>query len=288
MTPSLGPYGAFELVANASPSLAAGLEAAGYGALWVGGSPGGDLTVIEDLLDATTHLVVATGIVNIWRDDAGPTAAAWHRIAGRHPDRFLLGIGVGHPESTGARYARPYQALVDYLDELDREAVPKDQRVLAALGPRVLKLAADRSAGAHPYLTTPAHTRSAREVMGEGPLLAPVHKAVLDEDPDRARALGRPAVAKPYLSLVNYLTNLRRLGYSDADLTDGGSDRLVDDLVTHGTPEQVAVGLRAHLDAGADHVAVHLLVPEGGDRVGGYTSLAPALGLANTTAGGVA
>ena len=154
----LGTFGAFRRFSALTPAFAAELERLGYGAIWVGGSPDGDLRVIEDYLDATTTIMVATGIVNIWKDAPELVAASFHRIEQRHPGRFLLGIGVGHPEATGARYTKPYDALVAYLDALDEAHVPVDRRVLAALGPRVLKLAAERTAGAHPYLVTPEHT----------------------------------------------------------------------------------------------------------------------------------
>jgi probable F420-dependent oxidoreductase len=149
--------------------------------------------------------------------------------------------------------------------------------VLAALGPKMLKLSAERAAGAHPYLTIPEHTRKAREIVGPGVLLAPEQKVVLDTNPVRARSIGRPVVAKPYLGLVNYTTNLRSLGYNDADLADGGSDRLIDALVAHGDAGTVASGLTEHLDAGADHVAVQLLTAVGDDPVAGFTALAKAL-----------
>jgi probable F420-dependent oxidoreductase len=185
-------------------------------------------------------------------------AASYHRITARHPGRFLLGLGIGHPEAT-TQYQRPYAKLVSYLDELDELEVPAEGRALAALGPRVLRLAADRSAGAHPYLVTPEHTREARQILGPGPLLAPEQKVVLDTDPERARALGRPRVQNPYLGLTNYVSNLRRLGWADADLADGGSDALIDALVVHGDAETLGRGVTAHLDAGADHVAVQFL-----------------------------
>jgi probable F420-dependent oxidoreductase len=276
-TGQLGRYGAFQRLDSATPALAAGLEGAGYGALWVGGSPGGDLAEVEALLAATSRLVVATGIVNVWKDDAASIAVAARRILDRYPGRFLLGIGVGHPEASRAVYARPYTALVEYLDELDRAGVEPRDRVLAALGPRVLGLAAERTAGAHPYLVPPEHTRQARALLGDGVLLAPEHKVVLDGDRVRGRVLARPAVARPYLSLVNYVSNLRRLGYSDDDLAGEGSDRLIDDLVAIGEPDEVARRLRAHLDAGADHVAVHLIAAPGADLLDGYRRLAAAL-----------
>ena len=184
----------------------------------------------------------------MWSAPATEVAASHHRITAAHPGRFLLGVGIGHPEAT-QEYRSPYDTIVDYLDVLDAEGVPVEDRVLAALGPKVLALAAERTAGAHPYLTTPEHTRLAREILGEGPLLAPEQKVVLDTDPVAARALGRPAVDRPYLHLRNYTSNLRRLGWSDADLADGGSDALIDALVVHGDAATVAAGVRAHLDA---------------------------------------
>lgn len=273
-----GSYGAWQRVGACTPAFAAGVEELGYTTLWVGGSPRGDLGVVERALDATASLVVATGIVNIWKDDAAGVAAAWHRISDRHPGRFVLGVGVGHPETTGPDYRRPMDALQTYLDVLDAAGQPADRRVIAALGPRALRLAAGRSAGAHPYLTTPQHTRQARAVLGDGPVLAPEHKVVLVDDPDRARAVGRPVIRTPYLSMVNYTTNLRRLGYTEADLVDGGSDRLIDDLLAHGDAGAVADRLAGHLAAGADHVAVQVLTPEGEDLLAGYRALTSVLG----------
>jgi len=273
VTRSLGSFGIWARGDRMSGELAAELEALGYGALWIGGSPSADLAGPERLLDATDELVVATGIVNIWRSPADEVARSYHRIAERHPGRFLLGIGVGHPEATGERYRRPYEALVAYLDALDTAGVPRDDLALAALGPKVLRLAAERTAGAHPYLTTPEHSRAARELLGAGPLLAPEQHVVLDVDPGRARALARSALAS-YLQMVNYRNSWRRLGFSDADLADGGSDVLVDALVAHGDEAAVAARLREHLDVGADHVCLQLLVEPGADPLPGYRRLA--------------
>ena len=164
-----------------------------------------------------------------------------------------------------------------YLDELDLAQVPVGQRLLAALGPKVLQLAADRTAGAHPYLTTPEHTARARAVLGPDELLVPEQKVVLNTDPEQARAIGRPRVATPYLGLSNYVNNLKSLGWSDRDLADGGSDKLIDALVVHGDAETVAAGIRAHLDAGADQVAIQLLTGPEEDPVAGYTALAEVL-----------
>lgn len=258
MSIELGKVGVWAHPSGLGPELAAEAEALGYGAVWLGGSPPGDLAVAEQLLDATRQIAVATGIVNVWKDDAGTVGASYHRIAARHPGRFLLGLGIGHPEAT-QEYRKPYATLVSYLDELDDLKVPAGGRALAALGPRVLRLAAERTAGAHPYLVTPEHTRQAREVLGAGPLLAPEQKVVLETDPERARAIARPRVASPYLRLTNYVSNLRRLGWSDADLAGDGSDALIDALAVHGDAAAIARGVTAHLDAGADHVAVQVL-----------------------------
>ena len=258
MSIELGRIGIWRHPSGLTPEVVAAVEALGYGAIWVGGSPGGDLGVVENLLDTTDHIAVATGIVNVWQDDAATIGADYHRIAARHPGRFLLGLGIGHPEAT-PEYQRPYAKLVSYLDELDDLQVPAEGRALAALGPRVLTLAAGRSAGAHPYLVTPEHTRQARQILGREPLLAPEQKVVLESDPERARAIARPSVQNPYLGLANYVSNLRRLGWTDADLADGGSDALIDALVVHGDAQTLSRGVAAHLDAGADHVAVQVL-----------------------------
>jgi probable F420-dependent oxidoreductase len=274
----LGRFGIWRGGSQLTPELAAAIEGAGFGALWVGGSPGGDLIQVEDLLGATTTLTLATGIVNMWQDDARTVAASFARIDARFPGRFLLGVGAGHREAT-QQYAKPYETLAGYVDALLGAGVPAASLVLAALGPKVLRLAAERTAGAHPYLVTPDHTRAARAILGSGPLLAPEQKVVLEADPERARAIGRPRVRTPYLGLVNYTSNLRRLGWGDADLAGGGSDALIDALVAHGSPGQVAARLTEHLDAGADHVSVQLLTGPGADPLDGYRQLAQALGL---------
>ena len=276
MSIELGRIGIWRHPSGLTPEVVAAVEALGYGAIWVGGSPGGDLGVVENLLDTTDHIAVATGIVNVWQDDAATIGADYHRIAARHPGRFLLGLGIGHPEAT-TEYRRPYAKLVSYLDQLDDLNVPAGGRVLAALGPRVLALAADRSAGAHPYLVTPEHTRRARQILGAGPLLAPEQKVVLETDPERARAIARPRVQNPYLGMTNYLSNLGQLGWTDADFADGGSDALIDALVVHGDASALGRGVTAHLDAGADHVAVQVL---GSDPLPALRALASTLGLA--------
>jgi probable F420-dependent oxidoreductase len=274
----LGRFGVWRATGEVTPDLALGLERLGYGTLWLGSSPSGDLAQVEQLLDATTTLNLATGIVNMWKDDAHLVAASFRRVDARQPGRFLLGVGAGHREAT-QEYAQPYDTLARYVDVLLADGVPADSLVLAALGPKVLRLAAERAGGAHPYLVPPEHTRQARAILGPGPLLAPEQKVVLDADPQRARAIGRPRVRTPYLGLVNYTSNLRRLGWGDEDLKDGGSDALIDALVAHGSGEQVAARLAEHLDAGADHVCVQLLTEPGADAMAGYEKLAAALTL---------
>jgi len=274
----LGRFGIWRSSAQVTPDLAAGVERLGYGAVWLGGSPDGELAIVPELLGATSALMVGTSIVNIWKDDAATVARSYARIEASHPGRFVLGVGAGHREAT-KEYASPYEKLATYVDQLQAAGVPAEGLVLAALGPRVLRLAGDRSAGAIPYLVPPEHTRLAREILGPDRLLAPEHKAVLDPDPERGRALGRKRVQNPYLHLVNYTSNLRRLGFADDDLAGGGSDRLIDALVAHGRPDQVAAQLSAHLDAGADHVAVQLLTENDADLMPGYADLASALGL---------
>ncbi|MFL0173057.1 LLM class F420-dependent oxidoreductase [Mycobacterium sp. SMC-21] len=272
--PDLGRYGVFGR--GATPQQAAEIEALGYGAIWVGGSPPAELDWVEPLLGATERLKVATGIVNIWTAAAGPVAESFHRINSAYPGRFLLGIGVGHREAI-AEYKKPLDALTEYLDKLDEYGVPKEHRVVAALGPQVLKLSARRSAGAHPYLTTPEHTAQARELIGPDAFLAPEHKAILTTDADKARAVGRQAL-EIYLNLNNYLNSWKRLGFNDSDVAKPGSDELVDAVVAYGTVDAIAARLKQHLDAGADHVPVQVLTsPE--KLVPALTELAGPLGL---------
>ncbi len=277
MAVELGRFGVWQGAFRWTPELAVGLEELGYGTLWLGSSPSGDLRLAEQLLDATTRIAVGTSIVNVWKDDPATVAAAYHRVEERHPGRFLLGIGIGHPEQSSA-YRSPYETLVSYLDALDEGGVPKDRRALAALRPKVLRLAAERTAGALPYLVTPEHTRRTREQIGADVLLAPEHKVVVEPDAERGRAIGRERVKNPYLGLTNYLNSLRALGYTEEDLAGSGSDRLVDDLAFHGSAEQVVAGLNQHFEAGADHVAVQLLLgPDEDDLLGKHRELAKAL-----------
>ena len=251
----LGRFGSFGR--GVTPEQAKDIEALGYGAVWVGGSPPPELDWVEPILEKTTTLKVATGIVNIWTAAAGPVADSFHRIDKAYPGRFLLGIGVGHPEAH-TDYRKPVDALNDYLDKLDEYGVPKNRRVVAALGPRVLKLSAQRSAGAHPYLTTPGHTAKARQLIGPSAFLAPEHKVVLTTDSEQARALGRKAL-DIYLNLTNYVSNWKRLGFTDDDVRRPPSDKLVDAVVAYGTPDEIAKRLNEHIEAGANHVPIQIL-----------------------------
>jgi probable F420-dependent oxidoreductase len=275
LKPDLGRYGVWTFGAPKTEQ-AIEIEKLGYGAIWIGGSPAADLEIVDPILEQTETLQVATGIVNVWRAPADEVAEAYHRIENAYPGRFLLGIGIGHPE-TNEDYRNPYDVLVDYLDALDAAKVPTSRRVVAALGPKVLKLAAQRSAGAHPYLTTPEHTGSARELVGPTVFLAPEHKVVSTTDAAEAREIGRQT-ADFYLGLSNYVNNWKRLGFTDKDVAKPGSDRLIDGVVAYGTPDDIAKRLNQHLEAGADHVAIQVL---GGDDklLPTLTELAGPLGL---------
>lgn len=261
LKPELGRFGVWLPTRSITPRLAAGIESLGYGAAWIGGSPDAELSWVEPALAQTTSLQLATGIVNVWSAPAPAVAESFQRIERSHPGRFVLGIGVGHPEHTG-EYVKPYDALVSYLDELDAALVPTSRRVIAALGPRVLRLAAQRSAGAHPYLTTPEHTAQARDLLGGTVYLAPEHKVVLStpgkEGAQQARAIGRQTV-EHYLGLSNYVNNWLRLGFTEADVRKPGSDRLIDAVVAYGPAQDIARRLGEHLKAGADHVAIQVL-----------------------------
>jgi probable F420-dependent oxidoreductase len=250
------------------------LRELGYTALWLGGSPRADLRVVEELLDRTAGLVVATGVARIWDEPPEVAAAAYHRVQTRHPDRALVGLGISHRFAVGGEYVRPHDALVSYLDGLDAaaEPLPARARVLAALGERTLRLAAERAAGAHPYLVTPEHTERARTLLGGG-LLAPEQKVVLDTDPASARAIARDRVTM-YLSMPNYVRTLRGLGFTDDDVATPGSDRLIDALVAWGDEEAIRRRIDEHRAAGADHVAVQVL---NDDKVGVLRRLGPVL-----------
>ena len=233
------------------------IEALGFGTLWVGGSP--SLAQVRPFLERSSTITVATGILNVWQHEPAEVAAQRARLAGDFAGRFLLGIGVGHPEAT-AEYESPLAKMGAFFDGLDAapEPVARDERVAAALGPRMLALAAARSLGTHTYFVTPEHTRFAREQVGPDALVAPELAVVVEPDEETARAAAREYAAL-YLGRRNYTSNLLRFGFTERDVADGGSDRLIDAVIPHGSAERVAEAVRAHLDAGADHVALQPL-----------------------------
>jgi probable F420-dependent oxidoreductase len=237
------------------------IEAAGFTSLWYPGvnSPSA-LAAVELALAGSERLVLGTGIASVWTWDPAGLAAAAERLAGQYPGRFILGLGVSHAplvEAAGQAYVKPYTKMARFLDELPAIDVPV---ILAALGPKMLELSRDRSAGAHPYFTPPEHTAFARRILGPAPLLVPeIAVSLTPGDPGAAQAR---QYAQRYLALPNYTGNLRRFGYTDADIDGGGSDRLMSDVVPHG-PEASLARITAHLEAGADHVLIQL-IGEGG------------------------
>jgi probable F420-dependent oxidoreductase len=236
-------------------------EDLGFGTFWLGGSP--RLPTTRPLLEATERLVVATGIVNVWAYDPAKLACEYAELDSAFPDRLLVGIGIGHREAT-TEYARPLATMRAFFDGLDVAAtpLPRDRRCVAALGPRMLELCAERARGTHTYFVPEDHTRFAREQVGDGGLVAPELACVVDTDVERARATAR-SYAELYLGLSNYTSNLLRFGFTEEDIADGGSDRLIDAIVPHGSAAEVAAAARAHLDAGADHVCLQPLGSDG-------------------------
>jgi probable F420-dependent oxidoreductase len=248
------------------------LEELGFGALWLGEATGREaLTNAGLLLAGTKRIVIATGIANIYGRDPVTMAAAQKTLAEAYPNRFLLGLGVSHvplvEQLRGHRYDKPVATMRAYLDALDQapyRAVPppsKPPRVLAALGPKMLRLSAERADGAHPYNTTPEHTAQARELLGAGPLLCPEQAVVLETNPARARAIARKFLAI-YLTLPNYTNNFLRLGFQEADFASGGSDKLIDAVIAWGDLKTALNRIQEHHSAGADHVCVQVLTDE--------------------------
>jgi probable F420-dependent oxidoreductase len=247
---------------------AAEVEALGFGALWIGGSP--SLAQARAFLERSSTMPIATGILNVWQHAPADVAAQHAELTREHPGRFLLGIGIGHPERT-SEYRKPLATMRAFFDGLDAasEPVPRDERITAALGPKMLQLAAERSLGAHPYFTPVEHTRLARETVGPDAMVATEVAVVVEPDDERARERAR-SYAATYLGTSNYVRNLLRLGFTERDIADGGSDRLIDAVIPHGTAGAVAEAVQAHLDAGADHVCLQPL----GQRVDDYRALA--------------
>jgi len=236
---------------------AAELDTLGFGALWFPGAMGGDILARADaLLDATRACTIATGIINIWRNDAKEVGAWWRGQSPARQARLMLGLGVSHAPAI-AEYRNPLEAMSRYLDALDAEGVPVERRCLAALGPKMIDLSRERSAGAHPYLTTPAHTAMARARLGNGPLLAVEQGVILEPDPGKARDMARDALAI-YLKFPNYVNNWRRLGFSEEDVSKP-TDRLVDALFSWGSMESIRERTAEHFAAGADHVCLQVV-----------------------------
>ena len=260
--------------------LAAELEVLGFSALWIPDVGGDVLGSLGHLLDATSSAVIATGILNIWLHTAADVGAWRAGLTDADRERLLIGVGISHAPfidaQPGLSWERPLATTRAYLDAMDEAGIPLDARCVAALGPKMLELARDRSAGAHPYLVTPEHTARARDTLGEGALLAVEQGAVLETDPDVARETARRALAV-YVTLPNYVNNWKRLGFTDQDV-EPLSDRLVDALVAWGDVDAVADRVQAHRDAGADHVCVQLIAAPG-SRVArdDWRKLAPAV-----------
>jgi len=281
----LGPLG----LARSSEELAAiaRIEQLGYGAAWFGEGPNNReaLSHAALLLGASEQLMIATGIANIWARDAAAAINGANTLNEAYDERFLLGLGVSHApivNSRGHDYAKPLTAMRAYLEAIDQHTygAPAPEHpsplVLAALRPKMLELARERTAGAHPYFVPPTHTARARATLGPVPLLAPEQVVVLETDATRAREIGRRHMSL-YLRLPNYVNNLRTLGYEDGDFADGGSERLVDAIVAWGDEQAIAGRVREHLDAGADHVAVQAYAENGGAALAQLERLAPAL-----------
>lgn len=242
------------------------LDDLGYGAVWVPGGIGGDLTGdLERLLSASSRITVASGILNIWKHEPADVAAWFKALDPAKQSRLLLGLGVSHSHIVGDAYAniKPLAAMRDYLGKLADEGVPGDSLCLAALGPKMLELAGQRTAGVHPYLVTPEHSAVARKALGPDRLVAPEQGVVLESDPAKARELARKALSQ-YQTYPNYRNNWLRLGFSEEEI-DRGSDELVDALFAWGSVENIKARVDAHFDAGADHVCVQVITGAGLD-----------------------
>jgi probable F420-dependent oxidoreductase len=288
----LGPVGAWLTLlglrsASEERAAAAEIERLGYSALWFGETPVNKEAFVHAgiLLGATERIAIATGIASIYARDAAAANAAGNALAEAHDGRFVLGLGVSHAPAVAQRghdYGRPVTEMRTYLDALEaadyRAPAPSHPPpvVVAALRQRMLELARDRTHGAHPYLVTPAHTARARKILGPGPVLAPEQGVVLETDPDRARAIAREHLTA-YLRLPNYTNSWREDGFGDGDFGDGGSDRLVDALIAWGDADAIAARVRAHHEAGADHVCIQPVIRDLDRAVAELRDLAPAL-----------
>ncbi|MCJ2186609.1 TIGR03620 family F420-dependent LLM class oxidoreductase [Novosphingobium beihaiensis] len=250
---------------------AAELDELGYGALWIpGGIDSGAPADVQRLLGVTRRATIATGILNLWKHEPVELAAWFASLDEAEKARTLLGIGVSHGPLIGEQWGKPLPAMRRFLDGLDAAGMPRGHLCLAALGPKMTALAAERTAGAHPYLVTPEHTAQARAILGPGKLLAPEQGVILEEDPARARALALGAL-EHYRRLPNYRNNWLRLGFAEDEI-DACSDRLIEALFAVGGVEQAAARVQAHLDAGADHVCLQVI---GGQSGAGFDALRP-------------
>ena len=256
---------------DAIPGAAAELESLGYSALWIPDGGGDLFGSLERLLDATRHITIASGVLNIWRHTPEETNAWWAERPSHQRDRLLLGLGVSHAPSVGEQWGRPLAKMAEFLDALE---VPEERRCLAALGPRMLELARDRSAGAHPYLVTPEHTARARKILGPGALLAPEQGVVLETDPQTARAIARQEL-EHYARLPNYVNNWKRLGFDDGDVSSL-SDRLIDALFAWGDVDAIAERVAQHRAAGADHVCLQVVPSQAGMHPEAWRALSSA------------
>lgn len=262
---ALGDFGiwtSFRALGEENAGEAARLvEKLGFGTLWLGGSP--RLSSLRPLLGASDQLTVATGIVNVWQYEPATLAAEYAALVEEFPDRVLVGIGIGHPENT-EQYARPLSTMRAFLDGLDGAdpPLPAESRVLAALRPRMLQLAAERAAGAHPYFVPVEHTRAARALLGDGPILASELACAVDSNRRRAAEAARK-YAESYLRLSNYTRSLLGFGFTEQDFADGGSDRLIEAVVPHGSAEEIIPVARAHREAGATHVCLQAIGVQG-------------------------
>jgi probable F420-dependent oxidoreductase len=246
---------------------AAELDELGFGALWIPGGVGGDvLGDVSRLQSATRNTVIATGILNIWKHDAREVGAWWSALPAHRKERVLLGLGVSHGPLIGETYRKPLTVMAAYLTQLSAQGLPATSLCLAALGPKMLELSRDRTAGAHPYLVTPEHSAMARELLGPDALLAPEQGVVLETDPGRARQLARQAMAR-YVLLPNYVNSWRRLGFTEDEISSV-SDRLIDALFAWGGMDRIADRVNAHLAAGADHVCLQVISSAGAPDVG--------------------
>lgn len=274
---NLGPIGIWSMElrngsADQAREQAAELEALGWPTIWLPGLSGtGALPAAEQLLQATTKAIVATGVLGLWSFEPDALAREHHRLQRAYGHRMLTGVGASSPASAaaaGKSFPGAVTAMTDYLDRVDAlpDPIPVDERVLAALGPRMSRLAADRARGLHPFLVTPDYVANTRTAIGDAPLIAPHQAVILERDPSAARAAARKGIGM-FIGLPSYQANLRRLGFDDKDLIPGGSDRLIDHLVAWGDLDAIQARIAQHHDAGADHVALHVLPSDTGVQV---------------------